>query len=171
MKEQDKYASQYKHPNWQKKRLECLSAAEFTCQACGETENMLHVHHKRYVSGRKVWEYGNDDLEVLCEDCHESVHHAKRKIDAFLSRIPQSMLPGVCGLLSGWLIDFLNADEVVECYNQDLCSSDVGELAFIIGSNCTETDISDLVHYASPSDFADLADTVRLRRSIVHGQD
>ena len=30
----------------------------------------LNVHHKYYVSGRKPWEYDNDALITLCQDCH-----------------------------------------------------------------------------------------------------
>ncbi len=34
----------------------------------------LNIHHKYYISGLKPWEYNNDALETLCEDCHHKWH-------------------------------------------------------------------------------------------------
>lgn len=68
------YGEQLKHPNWQRKRLEVLQAAEFRCQACYDGESTLHVHHKHYVKGRMAWEYDAKELAALCESCHEEEH-------------------------------------------------------------------------------------------------
>ena len=54
----DNFSAQYKHPLWQKKRLEALSGSGFECQNCGSKDDQLHVHHKSYVKGRNVWDYG-----------------------------------------------------------------------------------------------------------------
>lgn len=70
------YAEKLKHPKWQKKRLEALNNANFTCQFCGETEKTLHVHHLLYHKGRQPWEYHSLLLNAICEDCH-AVHHNK----------------------------------------------------------------------------------------------
>lgn len=35
----------------------------------------LNVHHKYYMQGLKPWEYPNDALITLCEDCHKKRHH------------------------------------------------------------------------------------------------
>jgi len=66
-----KYTELFKDPRWQKKRLEILSRDEFTCVICGDKENTLHVHHRRYINGRKPWEYDNNLLVTLCHSCHE----------------------------------------------------------------------------------------------------
>lgn len=34
----------------------------------------LNVHHKEYIKGRKPWEYENEQLLTLCEECHEIEH-------------------------------------------------------------------------------------------------
>ena len=68
------YSEQLKHPNWQKKRLEMLTAADWCCTQCGTKEITLHVHHKQYAKGRMAWEYQSHELEVLCEECHEKAH-------------------------------------------------------------------------------------------------
>jgi hypothetical protein len=71
------YADQIKHPEWQKKRLEILNRDEFTCQQCGNKEQTLHVHHKHYNYGAKIWEYQAWELTTLCETCHSKTHENK----------------------------------------------------------------------------------------------
>lgn len=61
-------------PRWQKKRLQVLEAAEWTCEACGDATSTLHVHHKQYFKGREPWEYEAAQLGVLCEECHANAH-------------------------------------------------------------------------------------------------
>ena len=68
------YREQLLSPFWQRKRLEALSAADFSCQHCYDKEETLHVHHKLYVKGRKAWEYELSELLVLCESCHKEEH-------------------------------------------------------------------------------------------------
>jgi hypothetical protein len=43
-----------------------------SCECCGSQSN-LTVHHKVYFSGRKVHEYEDSDLIVLCKPCHDEV--------------------------------------------------------------------------------------------------
>jgi len=68
------YAEQLKHPKWQKKRLEVMSEADFKCQKCKSGDNTLNVHHKKYIKGRKAWQYRIQDFECLCENCHKFTH-------------------------------------------------------------------------------------------------
>lgn len=75
-KESRDWSKDYAHPKWQQKRLEALNAAGYKCQACGATEEQLHVHHIRYHKGAKVWEYDVEELAVLCEHCHTEIHRA-----------------------------------------------------------------------------------------------
>ena len=83
------YAEKLKDPRWQKKRLEVLDLNEFTCQLCGDSESMLHVHHKMYAKSREPWEYEVDQYAVLCKNCHAAQH--SQEIDVFfdvMSRLP-----------------------------------------------------------------------------------
>lgn len=97
------FSQQYKHPEWQKKRLEALSAAEFTCQRCFIDDEQLHVHHKRYVKGRKIWEYEISELEVLCNSCHESAHQDKDLLNLIISRLPSEGVNEINALLIGYI--------------------------------------------------------------------
>ena len=95
------YREQYLHPNWQRRRLEIMQAADFSCEACGATDITLNVHHKRYVKGRKVWEYERQDLACLCEDCHEVAHAHTLAIGAELALVDPGEAPKIHALLVG----------------------------------------------------------------------
>jgi len=64
------YKSQYLHPKWQKKRLEILERDGFMCINCSDIESTLHVHHKYYLPDTDVWNYPNESLVTLCNQCH-----------------------------------------------------------------------------------------------------
>lgn len=38
----------------------------------------LNVHHKYYIEGKKPWEYDNDALITLCQDCHKLEHQTQQ---------------------------------------------------------------------------------------------
>lgn len=96
------WSEQYKHPNWQRKRLEAMEAASFRCENCGDADTTLNVHHRHYVKGRKVWEYELHELSVLCEPCHETEHDNKELLNLILMEIgPGSVRAAAC-LIGGY---------------------------------------------------------------------
>ena len=95
------WKDQYKHPQWQKKRLEVLEAALFTCEQCGNEDRQLHVHHKQYFKGRKIWDYSLDELEALCDSCHEEKHKANDAIKNLLTSLSSADIDRVIGYMSG----------------------------------------------------------------------
>ena len=97
------YADQLKHPLWQRKRLEVFEAAEFTCQRCKSTDKQLHAHHKIYLRGRKPWEYPNELLECLCDDCHDQVHDELESLHLLIAQQPTSALPRIEEVLERYL--------------------------------------------------------------------
>ena len=34
----------------------------------------LHVHHTYYINNKLPWEYSNDSLITLCQECHQKIH-------------------------------------------------------------------------------------------------
>lgn len=74
--------SKYKTAQWQQKKCEILVRDNFTCQVCGFSSNddansskLLHVHHRYYIKGKdEVWDYPNEALITLCENCHAKEH-------------------------------------------------------------------------------------------------
>lgn len=88
----EEFFDQYKDPRWQKKRLEIMERDEFSCQCCYETESELNVHHRKYIKDKKIWEYNNDQLVTLCDNCHKEVHITKDRINDLISDIPEIFL-------------------------------------------------------------------------------
>ncbi|MHB9110427.1 MAG: HNH endonuclease [Armatimonadota bacterium] len=64
------WSEQLKDPRWQKKRLEIMERDKFRCRWCLNEESTLTVHHSYYEKGLKPWEYPNESLVTLCEECH-----------------------------------------------------------------------------------------------------
>jgi len=67
------YAAYLASPMWKAKRREAIKHYGAACQGCGFNEK-LNVHHKHY---RTLGVEAMDDLEVLCEACHELRHEDK----------------------------------------------------------------------------------------------
>ena len=65
------FFAQYKDPRWQKKRLKIMERDNFMCYSCQDNGNTLNVHHAvPYRKNTKPWEYEDDELITLCENCH-----------------------------------------------------------------------------------------------------
>ena len=68
------YSNQLRDPRWQKKKAKILERDKYTCQnkRCQSTTKNLQVHHLEYIPGILAWEYPDDMLITLCEDCHDA---------------------------------------------------------------------------------------------------
>lgn len=58
---------------WKNRRQQIIDRDDGICLYCGVRCRHPHVHHKQYISGRKPWEYGDDDLETVCPECHRTI--------------------------------------------------------------------------------------------------
>jgi hypothetical protein len=67
----EEYAAKLKDPRWQKKRLKILERDEWTCQKCYDVASTLVVHHRMYLVDTEPWDYSDELLVTLCENCHE----------------------------------------------------------------------------------------------------
>jgi hypothetical protein len=130
------YKEQLLHPNWQRKRLEALSAVDFTCQGCYGKDETLHVHHKHYVKGRMAWEYDLTELAVLCEGCHEAEHMAILERDALLAQLELDGPAGIgdffaygAGAMPEWMASAKLAEALANVYQQKPLQFSAGRLA------------------------------------------
>lgn len=107
------YKSQYLHPKWQKRRLEMLEYASFQCQECEDTETTLHVHHKCYVKGRDIWDYSDDELIVLCDECHKHEHFKKDALAGLIGKLEPWQISDLICIVAGMLerCDWIDAEE------------------------------------------------------------
>jgi hypothetical protein len=70
MPSSNEWFAKFKDPRWQRKRLEVMRREDFACQHCGTKEATLNVHHSYYKKDLAPWEYPDESLRCLCENCH-----------------------------------------------------------------------------------------------------
>ncbi len=75
------YSEKFKDPKWQKKRLKIMERDSFCCQRCFTDKATLNVHHKYYQGDKDPWEYQDEALVTLCEECHTEQHKHKKKAE------------------------------------------------------------------------------------------
>lgn len=75
----------YLDPRWQRKRLEILQRADFSCENCHATQKTLHVHHVYYTNDAEgPWDYPEHALVALCDDCHTAEHSEQQATRVWL---------------------------------------------------------------------------------------
>lgn len=70
-------ANLYANEEWAAFREKVIQLDSESCVTCGRTRSdgvVLQVHHKRYICGKKPWEYDPADCETLCKGCHAREH-------------------------------------------------------------------------------------------------
>jgi len=98
------YSEKLKDPRWQKRRLEVLAAANWTCSTCDATEKTLHVHHNFYRSKTEPWDYPDHALSVLCESCHDQAENHRREFKMTMEGLSETdsmyfAVPAVTGFM------------------------------------------------------------------------
>jgi hypothetical protein len=96
-----RFEDQYKHPEWQKKRLEIMKRHEFMCQSCDATEKQLFVHHKFYSKNTLLWQYPDESYETLCEDCHAKADALREEVKRAIGCLPLHMIEHIHGYAKG----------------------------------------------------------------------
>lgn len=91
------YAEQLRHPEWQRKRLEILDRAGFSCEQCGSIDRTLHVHHSYYERGLKPWDYPDSSLHALCEVCHDLAQRTLLILHRVIGRLSLDEIEFVLG--------------------------------------------------------------------------
>ena len=80
---------------WENTRAAYLMSQDYICERCGEPAKV--AHHKRYLTRENVNDAGItlswDNLEALCQDCHNKEHHRRKtrlryRFDAYGRIVP-----------------------------------------------------------------------------------
>jgi 5-methylcytosine-specific restriction endonuclease McrA len=77
------YLEKLKDPRWQKKRLLIMKRDNFECRICHSKDKTLNVHHIIYFDYPKIenpWDYKDDYLITLCNECHNIEKDYKKNI-------------------------------------------------------------------------------------------
>jgi hypothetical protein len=104
MSDRKSYYDLLKHPKWQKLRLKVMQKANFECQNCGSKDSTLHIHHSYYEKDKAPWEYPEDTLQCLCEDCHKEIRGLYARLDENIRRIKE--IDTFCGGLLERLVGY-----------------------------------------------------------------
>lgn len=94
------YSEKLRDPRWQKRRLEIMSRAQFSCENCGSSTETLNVHHSIYKRGIDPWEYEDSALHCLCESCHSEEHALRDRLGMALMQ-DRAILECVVGYAEG----------------------------------------------------------------------
>jgi hypothetical protein len=94
------YWEQLRDPRWQKKRLEIMQRDEFICQSCGDAGKTLNVHHGYYAKGLAPWEYEDETLRTLCEDCHKMAEESLASLRQLIGKLDPATVDIVRGFAS-----------------------------------------------------------------------
>lgn len=69
----------YKSKAWSETREAYLISQQYICERCGAPAKI--VHHKDYITQANINDQSItlcwDNLEALCQECHNKEHHAK----------------------------------------------------------------------------------------------
>ena len=76
------YAEKLRDSRWQEKRLLVMNRDGFRCRNCDAKEGAtLNVHHVYYLKGKAPWEYPDEALWTICEDCHKDFERMRREYE------------------------------------------------------------------------------------------
>lgn len=117
------YSDLLKDPRWQRKRLEVLNDANWRCEECDNARDTLHVHHRIYRRGTNPWEYDKEELQCLCENCHDRVTQLGKRFDVAVAEFKAvchsrnmswvvGAMHALTGLFSGTETDLIDYDEI-----------------------------------------------------------
>jgi len=67
------FKAQYQDKRWYELSKKIKARDKNTCQMCGRNDRPVSVHHKVYRSGTDVWDYADDELICICDECHNIV--------------------------------------------------------------------------------------------------
>jgi hypothetical protein len=98
------YFELLKDPRWQRRRLEILQRSDFSCENCESADKTLHVHHKLYRKGAMPWDYSDDELQALCEDCHAAEHVIREELAEVMAKMPPYDLDRLLGYAHGMML-------------------------------------------------------------------
>ena len=66
-------------PNWNKLRFALFKKYGYRCQLCGKySKGNLHLHHK--IPVKLGGGHNEENLVVLCSQCHYDVHTNRKKL-------------------------------------------------------------------------------------------
>lgn len=104
------YKQKLEDSRWLKKREEILERDGRQCQLFSWHTGILNVHHKYYEAGFEPWEYPNEAMITLCQDCHEKISVAPKQIFCRTHGIKTGLLKSALGIRR-LIVSYIESDE------------------------------------------------------------
>lgn len=92
-------SDEYGRPEWQRFRQRIIRNRR-CCECCKQSGKVLQVHHVFYDWQRRIWEYEDHEVIVLCEACHKELHKC---LSDFRSYVFRHLKPQSFRVLNGAL--------------------------------------------------------------------
>ena len=137
MPKKPSYYELLRHPKWQKKRLEIMEEHGFECEDCGATEVTLNVNHSYYEKGLAPWEYPNESLHCLCENCHQAIQLFQTALQRLIGLLDLAALEQIYGYAQA-LAAFKDHDVELDAYSYE-CSEGIGDAFGLNSEEVTDT--------------------------------
>jgi len=115
------YAAKLADPRWLEFRDEFIQRKtpmdeKPKCYSC-DNKNHLNVHHRRYIRGLEPWEYEDEDLVLICHECHEQIHTVAHEFYSWMISIPPHQINEAKDLLAELLKCKSPAVAMAHCKN------------------------------------------------------
>lgn len=78
------YREKLNTEQWKQFARAARERAGFACQICKRGNIRLDVHHIAYNEGMDIHEYANDEVIVLCSECHKEMHEQLQKFRKYV---------------------------------------------------------------------------------------
>ncbi len=90
---QSGYVSKLNTDEWKEFSRRIRSQRNGACECCKQKGKETHVHHFAYNPELEPWQASDDDVALLCRECHNELHLQLQKFRRFVFRLftPQSM--------------------------------------------------------------------------------
>lgn len=82
----DSFSAQYRDERWIQRAKQFRRNFGNFCQSCKQSNKPIHVHHLNYSPGVRLWDAEDQDLCLLCKDCHDSIHETIRRFRRISAR-------------------------------------------------------------------------------------
>ncbi len=70
-----------------------------SCQSCKRGDVATQVHHVNYRRGAEIWDYDEEELVLLCAECHDKIHKSIIAFRDTASRVNATNMMAITGLL------------------------------------------------------------------------
>lgn len=88
---------------WQKKRERILERCFGICENCGAINEFIEVHHCYYRYGRYPWQYPDQSLLGLCQQCHKERHKIELKWRIFQPQLKNKEISNLQNFIKNFI--------------------------------------------------------------------